>query len=56
MDSPLEGAGFEPSVPREGSYALETAPFDRDGISFRPQGADSFAVFAGRASPGARSA
>jgi hypothetical protein len=25
-DSPLEGAGFEPSVPREGNHALRTAP------------------------------
>jgi hypothetical protein len=25
-DSPLEEAGFEPSVPREGNYAHETAP------------------------------
>jgi hypothetical protein len=32
IDSPAEGAGFEPSVPREGNYAHETGPFDRDGI------------------------
>jgi hypothetical protein len=25
-DSPVEGAGFEPSVPREGNHALRTAP------------------------------
>ena len=25
-DSPLEGGGFEPSVPREGNYAHETSP------------------------------
>ena len=34
-DSPLEGDGFEPSVPRVGNYAHETALFDRHGI-FRP--------------------
>jgi hypothetical protein len=32
-DSSLERDGFEPSVPREGNYAHETAPFDRHGIS-----------------------
>ena len=41
-DSPLEGEGFEPSVPREGNYA-QTAAFDRYDISLRPRGADSFA-------------
>jgi hypothetical protein len=35
VDSPLEGTGFEPSVPRVGNCAHETAPFDRRGI-FRP--------------------
>ena len=34
-DSPLEGDGFEPSVPRVGNYAHETALFDRHDI-FRP--------------------
>src|SRR6266436_3167065 len=34
-DSPLEGDGFEPSVPRVGNYAHETALFDRHG-NFRP--------------------
>jgi hypothetical protein len=29
----VEGEGFEPSVPREESYAHEAAPFDRHGIS-----------------------
>jgi hypothetical protein len=42
-DSPLETKGFESSVPREGSYAHETAPFDRYGGSLQSQGADSFA-------------
>ena len=32
-DSPLERAGFEPSVPRWGNYAYETVPFDRYSIS-----------------------
>jgi hypothetical protein len=32
-DSPLEMAGFEPSVPRWGNYAHETVPFDRYSIS-----------------------
>jgi hypothetical protein len=32
-DSPLERAGFEPSVPRWGNYAHETVPFDRYSIS-----------------------
>jgi hypothetical protein len=35
VDSPVEGDGFEPSVPRVGNYAHETALFDRHGI-FRP--------------------
>jgi hypothetical protein len=26
MDSPLEGDGFEPSVPRRGQHFFETAP------------------------------
>jgi hypothetical protein len=34
-DSLPEGDGFEPSVPRVGNYAHETALFDRHGI-FRP--------------------
>jgi hypothetical protein len=34
----LEGAGFEPSVPREGNYAHETASFDRYDISLRSEG------------------
>jgi hypothetical protein len=34
-DSVLEGGGFEPSVPRVGNYAHETALFGRHGI-FRP--------------------
>ena len=36
-DSSQEGGGFEPSVPREGIHAHETAQFDRYGISLRPQ-------------------
>jgi hypothetical protein len=42
-DSPVEGDGFEPSVPGEGSYAHGTGPFDRYGVSLQPHGADSFA-------------
>jgi len=41
--SPLEGDGFEPSVPRVGNCAHETAAFGHNGISLRPQGANSFA-------------
>ena len=37
-DSPVEGDGFEPSVPREGNYAHETASFDRYDISLRSEG------------------
>jgi hypothetical protein len=35
VDSPVEERRFEPSVPRVGNYAHETALFDRHGI-FRP--------------------
>jgi hypothetical protein len=37
-DSPVEGDGFEPSVPGEGSYAHGTGPFDRYGVSLQPHG------------------
>jgi hypothetical protein len=33
-DSPLEGAGFEPSVPREGNHALRTAPLTATAFPF----------------------
>ena len=35
-DSPVEGRGFEPSVPPESDDGFETAPFDRCGTSQRP--------------------
>src|SRR5690242_19164806 len=53
VDSPLEGAGFEPSVPRDGITFFETAPFEaiplrgRDGsfaFQLRPSARSTEAV------------